>query len=40
MFQNASGATAEELLANGLYKGHAYSITGVLGVCICYYIEF
>ena len=32
LLQNDSGNTVEEELWNGLYKGHAYSITGVLEV--------
>ncbi len=32
VFQGHSGATTEELLINGLYRGHSYSVTGVLEV--------
>ena len=37
--QNDSGKTVEEEMWNGLYKGHAYSITGVLDVRILYFCE-
>ena len=36
-FQGDAGSMTEELMWNGLYKGHAYSVTGLLEVW-CVYI--
>ena len=35
--QGESGATSEEEMWNGLFKGHAYSVTGLLEVGVTLY---